>query len=191
MFDRFITFLKNTFTYEEESQAETPRVVSSQDNQQQIDTVRRSSAPTSSSVDPGDFFPASQPTERRGQKAAQSVPRYSIDPQAAAQQQANNFSALRPRPEDTQYRMIVDKVFYAKGGGVVVRGTIGTGVAKAGANSLIVHAANRTTIKTRVIAIERDGRVVNSAPAGCTVGLLLEGITRNDVHAGDVIGEIN
>lgn len=181
MLDRFVAFLKNTFVYEEESQAETPKVA---DTSAPAATEKKAARPAPA-PDPGSFFPSHE------KKPAKPEPRYSVDPQAAAQKQADNFSALRPRPEDTHYRMIVDKVFYAKGGGVVVRGTIGMGVAKAGANSLIVHAANRTTLKTRVIAIERDGKVVNSAPAGCTVGLLLEDITRNDVHAGDVIGEIN
>ncbi len=179
MLDKLANFLKNTFTYEEESKAEPPKVVKTaskpKNDSGEIKTVR-----------------AAQPTVSAPAEDIRPQTKYTTTPQDAAQQQTNNFAALRPKPEDTQFRMLVDKVFYAKGGGVVVRGQIGVGIAKAGSLALIVHAANRTTTKTKVVAIERDGKVVGSAPAGSTVGLLLErSTTRNDVHIGDVIGEIS
>ncbi len=180
MLDNFVQFLKNTFTYAEESSAKTPETVSSSAPQQtkpvQNNTQSRP-APQQTTV-----RPAVQPKK-------QAVVGES-DPQKAAQQQTDNFNALRPKPGDNPYRMIVDKVFYAKGSGVVVRGTLAQGVARVGAKSLIVHAANKTTVQTKVIGIERNGQLVSSAPAGSTVGLLLDQLTRNDVHSGDVIGEI-
>lgn len=182
MLDNFVKFLKDTFTYAEESTVKTPETVSSSaPKQPQKQTAQGSThnrpAPQQTAV-----RPAAQP--RKQTVVGES------DPQKAAQQQTDNFNALRPKPGDNPYRMIVDKVFYAKGSGVVVRGTLAQGVARVGAQSLIVHAANKTTVRTKIIGIERNGQLVNSAPAGSTVGLLLDRLTRNDVHSGDVIGEI-
>ena len=214
MFEKFVTFLKNTFTYEEESEAETPSVARTDEayapqekprerkrpeqrrERPEQRRTRQSELPSDfqprTVVDPEQYFsPVANMTSPRRQADSTPQPKYATDPLTAAKQQTDNFSALRPRPEDTQFRMIVEKVFYAKGGGVVVRGNIGVGIARADSKALIVHAANRTTAQTRVVAIERDGKVVNTAPAGSTVGLLLDtNITRNDVHAGDVIGSI-
>lgn len=184
MLDNFVQFLKRTFTYAEESEAQTPPTVSS----------AQQNAPK----------PKPQPQPQRPQQPVQQsftpAPELSVrrantvqgesDPQKAAKQQADNFAALRPKPGDNPFRMTVDKVFYAKGSGVVVKGVIGQGIAKAGTKALIIHAANKTTIQTRILGIERNGQLVNTAPAGSTVGLLLDQVTRNDVHARDVIGEI-
>ena len=205
MLDKFMNFLKNTFTYEEESEAETPPVVQSappievrqaaEENRQ----PRRERPAKQSTRSPGDFVPktVADPEEYFSPVASMTAqrkeqPKYATDPIAAAKQQTDNFSALRPRPEDNQFRMLIEKVDYAKGAGVLVFGNIGVGIAHVDCNALIVHAANRTTVKTKVIAIGRDGKKVSAAPAGSTVGLLLDSnITRNDVHAGDVIGSIN
>ncbi len=207
MLDKFVTFLKNTFTYEEESDAETPPVVrNTPDEARQAEErqprERRERPARQSTRSPGDFVPktmadpedyfspvASMTSQRKDQTPQ---PKYATDPIAAAKQQTDNFSALRPRPEDQQFRMLIEKVDYAKGAGVLVFGNIGVGIAHIDCNALIVHAANKTTVKTKVIAIGRDGKKVSTAPAGSTVGLLLDSnITRNDVHAGDVIGSIN
>ena len=209
MLDKFMNFLKNTFTYEEESEAETPPVVQSApveirqaEESQPRERRERPARQRQSTRSPGDFVPktvadpeeyfspVASMTSRRKEQTPQ--PKYATDPIAAAKQQTDNFSALRPRPEDNQFRMLIEKVDYAKGAGVLVFGNIGVGIAHVDCNALIVHAANRTTVKTKVIAIGRDGKKVSAAPAGSTVGLLLNSnITRNDVHAGDVIGSIN
>lgn len=207
MLDKFMNFLKNTFTYEEESEAETPPVVRSAPEdvsqaEERQPRERRERPARQSTRSPGDFVPktvadpedyfspvASMTSKRKDQTPQ---PKYATDPIAAAKQQTDNFSALRPRPEDQQFRMLIEKVDYAKGAGVLVFGNIGVGIAHVDCNALIVHAANKTTVKTKVIAIGRDGKKVSAAPAGSTVGLLLDSnITRNDVHAGDVIGSIN
>lgn len=183
MLENFIQFLKKTFTYAEESSAQTPSTVSSAPKSE---TKPQQNAGNPQQISQPVFTPAPEVQVRRA-----NIVRGESDPQKAAQQQADNFAALRPKPGDNPFRMSIEKVFFAKGSGVVVTGTIGQGVARVGAKSLIVHAANKTTIETRVIGIERNGQLVNSAPAGSAVGLLLEHITRNDVHGGDVIGEIS
>ena len=205
MLDKFMNFLKNTFTYEEESEAETPPVVQSaplevrQSEETRQPRERRERPARHSTRSPGDFVPrtVADPDEYFSPVASMTEkkkeqPKYATDPIAAAKQQADNFSALRPRPEDQQFRMLIDKVDYAKGAGVLVFGNIGVGIAHVNCSARIVHAANRTTVQTKVIAIGKDGKKVSAAPAGSTVGLLLDSnITRNDVHAGDVIGSIN
>lgn len=176
MLDNFVDFLKRTFTYAEESNAQTPP------------TVKTDAQPVR----------AAQPTQQPVKQAMQPAPKPKVnvtvkgesDPQKNAQQQTNNFNAMRPKPGDNPFRMTIDKVMFAKGRGVVVIGTVGKGIVKAGTNALIVHAANKTTIRTRIVEIGRNNQLVSTAPAGSAVGLLLEEITRDDVHAGDVIGEI-
>ncbi len=183
MLDNFVQFLKKTFTYAEESNAQTPPTVSSAQQPAPKPAKTQPQRPQQSAQP---FFAPSPEVTVRKANAIQGE----SDPQKAAKQQADNFAALRPKPGDNPFRMTVDKVFYAKGSGVVVTGVIGQGIAKAGTRALIVHAANKTTIQTRVLGIEKNGQLVNSAPAGSTVGLLLDQVTRNDVHARDVIGEI-
>lgn len=181
MLENFVQFLKKTFTYAEESNAQTPPTVSSaQAPAQQPKPQPSQPKPAQPRVAPAPEIKVRKANTIQGES----------DPQKAAKQQADNFAALRPKPGDNPFRMTVDKVFYAKGSGVVVKGVIGQGIAKAGTRALIVHAANKTTIQTRVLGIEKNGQLVNSAPAGSTVGLLLDQVTRNDVHARDVIGEI-
>lgn len=183
MFDGLVRFLKETFTYEETSSAETPKVVQSQEHKPLKAKSSRQDGRSGSAGAAVDI-PLQSAKDGRSTGACQT------SPQSTAQQQTSNFANMRPRPEDERFRMIVDAVFYAKGGGVVARGTVGVGIVRTGNRALIVHAANRTTLQTRIVAVEKDGKVVQSAPAGSTVGLLLEQITRNDIHAGDVIGAI-
>jgi|GEM_PF-2648487 len=177
MLDNFVDFLKRTFTYAEESNAQTPP------------TVKTNAQPASAAQ------PKQQPVRQAVQQSAPK-PRVNVtvkgesDPLKNAQQQTDNFNAMRPKPGDNPFRMTIDKVMFAKGRGVVVIGTVGKGIVKAGTNALIVHAANKTTIRTRIVEIGRNNQLVSTAPAGSAVGLLLEEITRDDVHAGDVIGEI-
>lgn len=172
MASNFIEFLKRTFTYAEDSNAQTPQTVSTK-------TETASSQPRQA-VAPQ---PAPKPRVNVSVKG-------DFDAQKNAQQQTDNFNAMRPKPGDNPFRMVVDKVAFAKGRGVVVMGSIGKGIAKAGTKALIVHAANKTTVQTSIVSIARNNQLVSTAPAGASVGLLLEGLTRDDVHAGDVIGEI-
>lgn len=176
MASNFIEFLKRTFTYAEDSNVQTPQTVSTK-------TETASSQPRQA------VAPQSAPQSAPKPRVNVSV-KGGFDAQKNAQQQTDNFNAMRPKPGDNPFRMVVDKVAFAKGRGVVVMGSIGKGIAKAGTKALIVHAANKTTVQTSIVSIARNNQLVSTAPAGASVGLLLEGLTRDDVHAGDVIGEI-
>ena len=186
MLENVKKFLKNTFTYEEASQAQTPEVEKAPSSQAERAAANRAAAQAPKKVIPSTSF--ARPEDEAKPKPVVS---YTTDPQFAARQQAENFAAMRPKtPKAEQFRMVVKDVFFAKGSGVVIKGEVAQGIAKVGMKTLIVHTANKSTVQTRIMAIESSGNLVNSAITGTTVGILLDGLTRNDVHSGDVIGEI-
>ena len=84
------------------------------------------------------------------------------------------------------FRMTVDDVFSIKNRGTVVTGTIEAGsVSKGGTVRLI--RADGTARAVEVTGVEMFRKVVDTANAGDTVGLLLRSIERGDVSSGDVL----
>ncbi|MCB8943961.1 MAG: hypothetical protein H6658_09415 [Ardenticatenaceae bacterium] len=86
---------------------------------------------------------------------------------------------------DPSFRMTVADVFAIRGRGTVVTGDIEVGEIRVGNEVYIRGAAG---MKTAVVAhIELYRRRQQEAKAGDRVGLILEGINKEDVQHGDVL----
>jgi elongation factor Tu len=80
------------------------------------------------------------------------------------------------------FHMTVDDVFFIRGRGTVVTGRVEVGEIRVGDE---VQVAEHSGV--RVDGIEAFRKQMDSAQAGEDVGLLLRGLDRADVHAGDAV----
>jgi hypothetical protein len=83
-------------------------------------------------------------------------------------------------------RMVIEDVFTITGRGTVVTGTIGAGELRVG-QRVDVRRAGEIVVETEITGVEMFRRTVESASAGDAVGLLLQGVSRNEVRRGDAI----
>jgi translation elongation factor EF-Tu-like GTPase len=89
-------------------------------------------------------------------------------------------------PTGVGFTMPVEDVFMITGRGVVVTGKIATGTAAVGQPLSIVR--NGAVIATsKLKGIEMFRAVMETATVGQNVGLLLDGMSRDQVNSGDVI----
>jgi elongation factor Tu len=96
---------------------------------------------------------------------------------------AINFS-LADVSTDGDFSMTVADVFTITGTGVVITGVIKTGVVTVG-DTVCLESGKGGTKTVTVDAIEMFRKVLDSAKAGDAVGLILAGIDKTDVEAGD------
>jgi len=89
---------------------------------------------------------------------------------------------------DGDFSMTVADVFTITGTGVVITGVIKTGVVTVG-DTLCLESENGGTKTVTVNAIEMFRKILESAKAGDAVGLILAGIDKTDVEAGDRLSE--
>lgn len=82
--------------------------------------------------------------------------------------------------------MTVVDVFPAERHGLVATGRVTAGTIAAG-ETVRVDRTEGTSRHTEVTGIEVFHRAVDSATAGDEVGLLLHGVTRDDVGRGDLL----
>lgn len=87
---------------------------------------------------------------------------------------------------DTQFRLVVEDVFTITGRGTVITGTIATGTVSVGDRVSIANAGV-AAISCTVSGVEMFRKRVTTAGAGDMVGLLLDGVRRQDVTRGAVI----
>lgn len=86
---------------------------------------------------------------------------------------------------DPSFRMMVEDVFVIRGRGVVVTGQIEIGEIRVG-NEVYIHGSGET--RTAVInSIEMFHRRQQRAQAGDRVGLILAGISKEEVQPGDAL----
>jgi len=112
----------------------------------------------------------------------------SMDPQVLlAKAQAAERSA-GPAGVDAAggFRLTVEDVFSIQGRGTVVTGYVLAGRLAKGATVRLVRA-DGTERTVTVTGIEAFRKVLDVAEAGQTVGLLLDGLSRRDIAAGDQI----
>jgi translation elongation factor EF-Tu-like GTPase len=108
--------------------------------------------------------------------------------------QANTASPTRPVPAaavaagDTQgtFRMPVEDVFSIQNRGTVVTGRIESGTVRVGMQVDVVRAGG-VAATTTVTGVEMFRKVLDTATAGDNVGLLLKGLSREQLQQGDVI----
>ena len=86
---------------------------------------------------------------------------------------------------DPSFRMTVEDVFTIRGRGIVVTGQIEVGEIRVG-NEVFVHGAEETK-RAVISSIEMFRRQQHHAQAGDRVGLILEGISKDDVQRGDLL----
>ena len=95
-----------------------------------------------------------------------------------------------PTPErdtDKPFLMPVEDVFSIKGRGTVVTGRIERGIVKLGETIEIIGMRDLQT--TTVTGIEMFHKLLDEGKAGDNVGVLLRGITRDDVERGQVLAK--
>ena len=95
-----------------------------------------------------------------------------------------------PTPErdtDKPFLMPVEDVFSIKGRGTVVTGRIERGTVKLGETIEIIGMRDLQT--TTVTGIEMFHKLLDEGKAGDNVGVLLRGITREDVERGQVLAK--
>jgi hypothetical protein len=85
----------------------------------------------------------------------------------------------------TGFRMTVQFVFFIKGRGTVVTGTVESGTITEGA-AIEIHGPSGVT-QTVVQGIEMFRKTISQANAGDDVGILLCGLQRDQVQRGDVL----
>jgi len=97
-------------------------------------------------------------------------------------------AAGRPAPPagDGSFRLPVDDVFSIQGRGTVVTGRIESGTVRVGMPVSVLRDGG-VAFTTEVSGVEMFRKVLDSATVGDNVGLLLKGLTREQLHSGDVI----
>ena len=84
------------------------------------------------------------------------------------------------------FEMTVDDVFAISGRGTVVTGKVGHGQLRKG-DRVLIRSLNGTVYTAQVGGIEAFRKTLEVAKAGDTVGLLLNGIRKDQIQRGDVI----
>jgi elongation factor Tu len=100
-------------------------------------------------------------------------------PHRAPAAPANPAAAQRP------FLMAIEDVFSISGRGTIVTGRIEAGTIRRGDEIEIVGI--RATRRSRVAGVEMFRKLLSSARAGDNVGILLTGVTRDQVERGQVL----
>ena len=92
------------------------------------------------------------------------------------------------QPGDGSFRLPVEDVFMITGRGVVVTGRVEAGTVTVGMQVQVVRNG-AVVATTKVTGIEKFREVIDAATAGDNVGLLLRGLTREQLSAATVIAD--
>jgi elongation factor Tu len=87
---------------------------------------------------------------------------------------------------DGSFRMPVEDIFSIRGRGTVVTGRVESGTVRVGREVDVVRDGGVATTTT-VTGVEMFRKVLDSATAGDNVGLLLKGLSKEQLRAGDLI----
>jgi len=99
----------------------------------------------------------------------------------------DEYIPLPERPTDKPFLMPVEDVFTITGRGTVVTGRVERGKVKVGETVEIIGI--RETRSTVVTGVEMFRKLLDYAQAGDNVGLLLRGVSRDEVQRGQVIAK--
>ena len=87
-----------------------------------------------------------------------------------------------------EFRLPIADVFTIAGRGVVVVGQVASGACRSGDAAVIVGADGASVVcETTIVGIEAFRKRVDVARQGDMVGLMLRGVSREQVHAGDIV----
>jgi translation elongation factor EF-Tu-like GTPase len=87
---------------------------------------------------------------------------------------------------DGTFRMSVEDIFSIQGRGTVVTGRVSSGTVRVGMQVNVVRDGG-VAFTTEVSGVEMFRKVLDTATTGDNVGLLLKGLAKEQVHAGDLI----
>jgi len=108
----------------------------------------------------------------------------------AATEQAVTAGVTVPPPAEGGFRFVVEDVFSITGRGTVAVGQVASGTITVG-TSVAITDAYGTAIPSTVTGIEMFRKQVTTAGPGENIGLLLQGVARDDVVRGVVISVIS
>jgi elongation factor Tu len=100
----------------------------------------------------------------------------------------DNYIPTPTRDLDKPFLMSIEDVFSIKGRGTVVTGRVDRGVLKKGEEVEIIGLRDES-IKTVVTGIEMFHQELDQAQAGDNAGVLLRGVTREEVERGMVLAK--
>lgn len=87
-----------------------------------------------------------------------------------------------------EFRLPIADVFTIAGRGVVVVGQVAAGACRSGDAAVVVGADGASVVSaTTIVGIEAFRKRVDVARQGDMVGLMLRGVSREQVHAGDIV----
>ena len=87
-----------------------------------------------------------------------------------------------------EFRLPIADVFTIAGRGVVVVGQVASGACRSGAAAVVVGVDGASVVcETTIVGIEAFRKRVDVARQGDMVGLMLRGVSREQVHAGDIV----
>lgn len=87
-----------------------------------------------------------------------------------------------------EFLLPIADVFAIAGRGVVVVGQVASGSCRSGDAAVVIGADGASVVgETTIVGIEAFRKPADVARQGDTVGLMLRGISREQVHAGDTV----
>jgi translation elongation factor EF-Tu-like GTPase len=89
-------------------------------------------------------------------------------------------------PGDGSFRMPVVDIFSIQGRGTVVTGRVEAGTVRVGMPVDVVRDG-AVALSTTVTGVEMFRKVLDTATVGDNVGLLLQGVGKDQLHAGDLV----
>jgi elongation factor 1-alpha len=101
--------------------------------------------------------------------------------------QALDAFTVPPKPMDKPLRLPIQDVYTITGVGTVPVGRIETGIMKVGDQVVIMPG----DVKGEIRSIETHHEEIPEATPGDNIGFNVKGISRSDVHRGDVIGPVS
>ena len=110
-----------------------------------------------------------------------------VDKIYSLMEQVDSYIPAPERDVDKAFLMAVEDVFSITGRGTVATGRIERGVVKVGENVEIVGVSETQT--TTITGIEMFQKTLDEGFAGDNVGILLRGVTREDIERGMVLAK--
>ena len=84
------------------------------------------------------------------------------------------------------FRITVEDVFTITGRGTVITGKVESGKIAVG-DEVTLQRVDGSSRKVVIIGIEQFRKMMDTAVAGDNVGILLRGLSRNDIGKGDIL----
>jgi elongation factor 1-alpha len=101
--------------------------------------------------------------------------------------EALDLLEVPPKPTDKPLRVPVQDIYSITGIGTVPVGRVETGVLKEGANIIFMPSNKKAEVKS----LEMHHTKISKAEPGDNIGMNVRGISKTDVHRGDVAGPVD